>query len=278
MALPHALAIIERGVLPALRRAKRYAGEKGRIATMPELVSARVHSVPGAWDTWFTTSTSLYFGRSMLGNPIIIIAHGTGLLMYEEDCKQAYEYTAVCRNNQKYGTIGRDEFYKLEAGRCGDVIVIDAKPYMSTRSELMGCLESQFTINKSSYSDMLMKAIFGPDWQTYILNFQRQAADAGIGVSDPNRLGELRLQWEFTHDVCWANFLSFELTNAGASLSAKDDSVRFVAIRDGEPIRKIVEKPQLKKLVERVKETQSAFDKLRSDVEILHAMDAEEVL
>jgi hypothetical protein len=66
----------------ALRRALEYAGNDGFVASMPQLLHARV-AAPfdnDIWDTWFFTSNS---EESMVetpqGNHIAVLVHGGGI-------------------------------------------------------------------------------------------------------------------------------------------------------------------------------------------------------
>ena len=56
-------------------QAAAFAGPKGRIATIPDIVAARLASHPKLWKTWYTTRTAEFLGYSKLGRRILIVAH-----------------------------------------------------------------------------------------------------------------------------------------------------------------------------------------------------------
>ncbi len=87
-------AIIFESHLPdALRRALEYAGEDGFVASMPQLLHARVNADfdNEIWDTWFFTSTS---EESMVttpqGNHVAMVVHGGGIFATPERFRKLY--------------------------------------------------------------------------------------------------------------------------------------------------------------------------------------------
>lgn len=116
------------GLVPAYQQAAKYGGRDGRVATLPDIVSARLATKPGdvPWETYFTTMSAEYVGLSRGGNKIIIVAHGVGPMATLDGVMAAYknEYGDHPRNTHG-GRISREEFLKLEGGAYGDVDVVD---------------------------------------------------------------------------------------------------------------------------------------------------------
>lgn len=130
---PRAMAFYHQDGLPAAwQHAVRFAGNDGRLATMPDIVEARLNTKPGElpWETYFTTLSAEYYGLSRQGNRILIIAHGVGPLSTLDGIHKAYkwEYKDVSRD-RRGGRISTDEFANLEAGKFGPVEIIDLEAY-----------------------------------------------------------------------------------------------------------------------------------------------------
>jgi hypothetical protein len=62
------------GLPAAWKQAMKFAGQGGRLATMPDIIAARIETQPGdmPWETYFTTLTAEYYGISQRGVPILI--------------------------------------------------------------------------------------------------------------------------------------------------------------------------------------------------------------
>ena len=75
-------AIIFEPFLPnALQRALDYAGEEGFVASMPQLLHARVIADYDniIWNTWFTSNSEESVVTSPQGNRVIVAIHGGGI-------------------------------------------------------------------------------------------------------------------------------------------------------------------------------------------------------
>lgn len=121
------------GLVPAWNLAKMFAGEGGRIATLPDIIEARLNSKPGdiAWENWFTTNTAEYYGLDKNGRKKFIVAHGVGPMSTLDGALKAYshEYKDKSRNNRG-GRISQQEFWDLESGKYGPVEVLDFEAIM----------------------------------------------------------------------------------------------------------------------------------------------------
>ena len=88
-----AMAFFHQDGLPtAWKQATKFAGKDGRLATMPDIVAARLETKPGdpPWETYFTTLTAEYLGLSKQGNKILVVAHGIGPMSTLDGAIKAY--------------------------------------------------------------------------------------------------------------------------------------------------------------------------------------------
>lgn len=117
------------GLVPSWRQAAKFAGENGRVATIPDIVDARIaggnNSV--AWNSYFTTTTAEYYGMSKTNVPLLVIAHGVGPLSTYEKAIEVYRKDAS--GDRRNGRIDQKTFQKLADGHWGDVEVIDMNDY-----------------------------------------------------------------------------------------------------------------------------------------------------
>jgi len=65
----------------ALRRALRYAGDDGFVASMPQLLHARVNANYDniIWNTWFTANSEEDVLTTPQGNHVVVTVHGGGI-------------------------------------------------------------------------------------------------------------------------------------------------------------------------------------------------------
>jgi len=189
-ALAHAMAFYHRDGLPAAwKQAIRFAGKGGRLATMPDIVAARLATKPGAdpWETYYTTLTAEYFGFSRQGNLILIIAHGIGPMSTFDGIQKAYSWEYKDKDrNRNGGRITHQEFLDLEAGKFGNVEIIDFEAY---------CRRYEYPFlqvlrSSQAMSDPVLKARLGPLAEKYMLAhtaFARQWHFDQSGVDPENR-------------------------------------------------------------------------------------------
>jgi hypothetical protein len=166
--IAHAMAFYHRDGLPAAwKQAMKFAGKGGRLATMPDIVAARLETKPGdfPWETYFTTLTAEYYGFSKTGKRILIIAHGVGPMSTLEGVQKAYswEYQDKSRNHRS-GRITAQEFLDLEAGKFGEVSIVDLESYC-TRYEYPFL---QILRSSEALTDPVLKARFGSQTEDYI--------------------------------------------------------------------------------------------------------------
>jgi hypothetical protein len=151
--------------------AERFAGPGGRVATLPDVIDARLAVEPDvrrkrtAWDSYMTTASAEYAGISKGGTAILIVAHGVGPLATREGTLAAYGRCKPRGDHEDGGVrIPRAEFLKLESGAYGPVSVVDldgirgryAFPFMTPLS-----LED-------ARHEPLVAARLGKHWEEYL--------------------------------------------------------------------------------------------------------------
>jgi len=125
----------EDGFVPAWNFAARYAEDRGHIATLPEIVEARLASADNepAWHSYFTTSSAEYYGTGADGTAKLIIAHGVGPMSTFDGIMKAYAWEYKDKDGHRNGgRITAQEFLDLEAGRFGEVTVIHLDDYVTS--------------------------------------------------------------------------------------------------------------------------------------------------
>lgn len=162
------------GLVPAWNWASKFAGEDGRVGTMPDVIKARALQPyrETAWQRYFTTATAEYLGMSKGGNKILIVAHGIGPMATIDGILAAYawEFKDKSRNNRG-GRISLEEFHKLESGHYGAVHVIDYAALVARHPDPYAFRGIHNPFNYLSESQVieepLMRARLGPDYYAY---------------------------------------------------------------------------------------------------------------
>ena len=88
-----AAIIFETHLPDALRRALEYAGDDGFVASMPQLLHARVNAGfdNEIWNTWFFTSNSEEsVATTPQGNHVAVVVHGGGIFATPERFRKLY--------------------------------------------------------------------------------------------------------------------------------------------------------------------------------------------
>lgn len=160
------------GLVPAWLQAATFAGAAGHIATLPEIINARLSttglatcSEQTAWNSYFTTTSAEYCGVGKDGKRKIIVAHGVGPMATLEGVQQAYsfQYKDATRNNRG-GRISRAEFLKLESGFYGEVAVVDFDDIINRYQYPF----LQAITLEESLADPLVKARLGCRYSEYL--------------------------------------------------------------------------------------------------------------
>jgi hypothetical protein len=167
----------QNGFVPAFEQASKFAGSYGRVATLPDIISARLNTPPAKelgtfnsrnpspWDQYFTTMSAEYVGLTKTGAKVIIVAHGVGPMATSKGVVEAYRYHFSDKTrSRRGGRISRSEFLKLESGAYGDVSVIDFESYTRRRQyPFISALRSN-----EAMDDPLVLARLGPQAKKYL--------------------------------------------------------------------------------------------------------------
>lgn len=163
----------QNGLALAWKQAMRFAEKGGRLATLPDIIAARIANKPdrkqktgnAAWEMYFTTLTAEYFGISKTGKHILIVAHGIGPLSTLAGIEKAYSWQYLDKDrDRRGGRITQQEFLDLEAGKYGEVSIIDLDSYV--RRYAYPFLETLET--SDALTDPLLKARLGPQAEEYL--------------------------------------------------------------------------------------------------------------
>ncbi len=137
-----AAIIFETHLPDALRRALEYAGDDGFVASMPQLLCARVNAPfdNEIWDKWFFTSNS---EESMVktpeGNHVAVIVHGGGIFAKPSRFRKLYLSSTDRHSETGYtglfgGRILEQEGHDILQGRCPDGTEIPVFSYKEFRN------------------------------------------------------------------------------------------------------------------------------------------------
>ena len=76
----------------ALRRALEYAGDDGFVASMPQLLHARVYASYDniIWNTWFTANSEESVVTTPQGNRVVVAVHGGGIFASPERFERSF--------------------------------------------------------------------------------------------------------------------------------------------------------------------------------------------
>ncbi len=125
--LEHSKAFKADTVTSSLRDAQEHAGEEGYVATLPELLQARIeadrkHMV---WQYWYSVISDEYVGPGPDGKPVVVVLHGGGLLTPER-IEWAYEEGLTDTHAAK---LDDDEWADLLEGMLPDGAMIQMYNY-----------------------------------------------------------------------------------------------------------------------------------------------------
>ncbi len=120
------------GLPIALDEALKHAGRKGIVATMPELIAAKVRADKSHkfWKQWYTVHTEENIGTDKKGRfygrnePVLIVVNGGGILTPER-IRQAYS-DGLVGHSARYT---EDEFNELLDGKLPDGSSLTLYPY-----------------------------------------------------------------------------------------------------------------------------------------------------
>lgn len=120
----------------ALKRALEYAGEDGFVASMPQLLHARVQADYDniIWNTWFTSNTEESVVTTPQSNRVIAAVHGGGIFATPERIERMHRASVDRASPEGYtgqyaGKITQKEAHDVLEGRLPDGTHIPVYPY-----------------------------------------------------------------------------------------------------------------------------------------------------
>lgn len=231
----------DKGFVASYRQAAKFAGPKGHVGTLLDVVDARLAtppykrlnqfnpSQPTPWDEYYTTMSAEYLGLSKQGRKIIIVAHGIGPMATEQGVVAAYKWEAADKErNRRGGRITIDEFHKLESGHYGPVEIVDFEPYLSRyKYPFISILRAS-----QAFDDPIVRARLGAKTTDYLTLHTKLALDYYeqvhsiktlqerakidpyiIHADDPNNCNYLH--WQVEDGYAFAHLLSIgQIVNA----------------------------------------------------------------
>lgn len=167
--IAQAMAFHHQDGLPAAwKQTQKFVGKDGRMATMPDIIASRIETKPGdvPWEMYFTTTTAEYFGYTRQGVPILIVAHGVGPMSNIDGICKTYSWQYKDQSRKRRGgRITEKEFWDLEAGKFGEVNIVDITSYFKRyKYPLIQTLRTS-----EALMDPLVKARFGSETEKYLL-------------------------------------------------------------------------------------------------------------
>ena len=120
----------------AFRRALRYAGDDGFVASMPQLLHARVNANYDniIWNTWFTANSEENVVTTRQGNHVVVTVHGGGIFASPERFERSLRadlsrYNSEGLTGQYAAKISEQEERDLLQGRLPDGAEIPVYPF-----------------------------------------------------------------------------------------------------------------------------------------------------
>jgi hypothetical protein len=277
----------ENRLADAWRRAMQWAGEGGKIATMPEIVAARKNATWNSieWSELYTTRSAEYVGLDRNGEHKIVVAHGVGPMATLEGALKAYSRgpeDGINANDRWGGRITQYEFWDLLDGKYGPVEVVDLVEYARTKKHPFIQKNKAF----DAKDDKLIRARLGgplPDsWLHYWIRVEGANSNFSYGhsTSDSDEETTEGWRWRLEDGFAFAHLLSVSglinkvdaycrhchewgcdkcvggrmLTGAELEIGCldKETGVRMVGIRaNGDIANGILTEPDMKELLEK---------------------------
>lgn len=181
---PRAMAFFSESYPQAASFAQRFAGEDGRVATIPDVIDARLATSTdkGPWTQYIDTNSAEYFGHSQRENPIIVVAHGVGPLSTPEGLIKAYKKVPRERGRRGIGgRISQKDFLALEDGKFGEVTIVDFNSYVTNPDREYPFIGSIFA--SDAEADPLVNARLGPRVIEYL---RRHRDESTIWADEEN--------------------------------------------------------------------------------------------
>lgn len=158
-----AMAFTAVDLVRTIDNAAGFAGEDGRIATLPDIIDARISSARDAiaWGADITTSSVEYVGRTPGGTLVGVVAHGIGPLADVEFLAAA---ATEARNDARPFRVPDDQFRLLLGGAFGDVEVYDLREAAHRRKFHL----QQPMSKEEACADTMVRARVGPRTEEFL--------------------------------------------------------------------------------------------------------------
>jgi hypothetical protein len=128
--------VFEPHIPTALQRALEYAGDKGFVASLPQLLHARTNAPYDniIWNTWFTSNSEECVVTTPQGNHVVVAIHGGGILGAPERLERSAHADMDHRNTegitgQGAAKITRQEALDVLDGKLPDGTEIPVYPF-----------------------------------------------------------------------------------------------------------------------------------------------------
>ena len=128
--------VFEPHIPTALQRALEYAGDKGFVASLPQLLHARTNAPYDniIWNTWFTSNSEECVVTTPQGNHVVVAIHGGGILGTPERLERSAHADMDHRNTegitgQGAAKITRQEALDVLDGKLPDGTEIPVYPF-----------------------------------------------------------------------------------------------------------------------------------------------------
>jgi len=128
--------VFESSAAIALRRALRYAGKDGFVASMPQLLHARTNASYDniVWNTWFSANSEENVVTTKQGNHVVVTVHGGGIFASPERFERSLRadlsrYNSEGLTGQYAAKISEKEARDVLEGKLPDGSEIPAYPF-----------------------------------------------------------------------------------------------------------------------------------------------------
>lgn len=222
MSLPSAMSFCNlKDFSSTFRAAERYAGPKGHLATMTDIIFGRISTNEKSifWNSYFTTMSAEYYGLYKGEKPTIVVAHGIGPLSTLAGIEEAYRADCDRDNRPEYGQVTQEVFDKLVEGEFGKVEIVDVEElftfynsilglaYKNGKSNLPGLYDNGYFTTRALAADPLYLARVGnPDIALAYLNthervalahFKEAKAVHGVAIEDNAPVYAAKMDWSY---------------------------------------------------------------------------------
>ena len=172
----------EKGYEAQKELALKFAGTDGRIATMEDIVHARLHSSieDFVWSRVFITDSRVYAGTNS-GKPLLVFTHGNGpkpvtLGSLRRFAGSQYDHYRTSTDTRKNMVVEQEVFEDLLLGKYGTVSVVDLSTYKSTAVEGEQKASNRYMYEEAR-KDEIIRAFFGREADAFFDHYHQLTQD-----------------------------------------------------------------------------------------------------